>query len=397
MANKEVKISDIKGAKFFKNIIGLLKHLHNVATDPLRPNKRKLHMDEYIAMLLLYMFSPLCDSLRSIQRATELDAVCKKFSIKRTGLSTLSDAQRVFDASLLEPVINTLSDEVAALSPDNSCRFSANTIAVDGTVIPAVKDMAWAVYGSKGDNKALKCHFFYNINKNVPVFTDVSCANKSEKKVLSEFLEANMCYVLDRGYAKHALMQQIIDIGSSFVLRIRDNSVFEVIEERELSKEALDAGIVRDAIVKLGTTDDLKTSIRIVEVECTAHGKKTKSGRGGPEQGDTILIATNELDLPATMISAIYASRWQIEIFFRHFKHLLGCRHLLCRTQNGVRLEMYVAIIACLLIMLWTGKKPNKATLEILQYYMLGLASDEDLEKHIKRLKPVEKEISKKW
>ena len=90
------------------------------------------------------------------------------------------------------------------------------------------------------------------------------------------------------------------------------------------------------------------------------------------------------------MISAIYASRWEIEIFFRYFKHLLGCNHLLCHTENGVRLEMNIAIIACMLIMLWTEKKPTKATLELLQYYMVGLADDEDLENHMNRLKAVE-------
>lgn len=396
MAKKELKISDIAGAKHLKRVINLLNPLHGVATDPLRPNKRTLHMDEYAAMLLLYMFSPICDSLRCIQRATEIESICKKFGIKRTGLSTLSDAQSVFEASLLEPVIDELYSALKPIYGGNLCDIKSDILLVDGTLIPAVKNMLWAVYRKHSDEKAIKCHFIYNLGKGVPVFTKITDANASEKAVLAALLEPGKCYVLDRGYAKHLLMQQIIDIGSSFVLRIRDNSVLEVIEERELSKESLGAGIVRDVIVKLGTNEGLKSPIRLIEVECTPHKKNGKTGRGGPEQGDTILIATNELDLEAVVISTIYQSRWEIEIFFRHFKHLLGCRHLLSQSENGIRLEMYMAIIACLLIMLWTGKKPNKATLEMLQYFMLGLATEEELLRHIERLKPLDSKTSKK-
>lgn len=395
MAKDKIKISQIQGVKYLKNISALLETLHETATDPLRPNKRKLHMDKYIAMFLLYMFTPACDSLRSIQRVSELKSLCKKLGFKRTGLSTLSDAQHVFDASLLEPFIEELYSQIQEKNAAEKKTFNSDIILVDGTVIPAIKEMIWAAYGSKGDNKALKCHFLYNLNKNVPIFTKVTNANVSEKKVLAELLEKGKCYVMDRGYAAMELMRSIISSESSFVLRIKDNSRFEVIEERELSKKALDADIVRDAVVTLGTADKVE-NIRIVEVACSPHPKSTQKGRGGPGQGETILIATNELDLPATMISAIYGSRWEIEIFFRYFKHLLGCNHLLCHTENGVRLEMNIAIIACLLIMLWTEKKPTKATLEVLQYYMLGLADDEDLENHINRLKAVEDKKSKK-
>jgi transposase len=386
MSKQKIKSSQIKGAKYLKDIISELKPLYNVGTDPLRPNKRQLHMDEYIAMFLMYMFSPVCDSLRSIQRASTLKDVCKRFGFKRTGLSTLSDAQHVFDASLLEPVIESLYGKIIEKSSKFKSISTPEIVLVDGTVIPAIKDMIWAAYGNRNDNKAIKCHFLYNLTHNMPMFTKITSANISEKKVLEELLESGKCYVMDRGYAKHALMQKIISVESSFVIRIRDNSVFDVVEEKELSKKELDCGIVRDAIVRF-KSKDLKTTIRIVEVECKPHKQNKHLGRGGPSQGETILIATSEEELPATTISAIYKSRWQIEIFFRHFKHLLGCRHLLCHSENGVELEMYIAIIACLLIMLWTGKKPSKATLEMLYYFMIGLADEEDLQDHLARIK----------
>jgi len=162
--------------------------------------------------------------------------------------------------------------------------------------------------------------------------------------------------VLDRGYAKYDLLQAIVDTQSSFVCRLPDNVVFEVVEEREPDPDALDAGTVRDAVVRLGckgARDKLHEPLRIVQIECTPHRKPSgKTARGGPEQGDTILLVSDRLDLPADVIGLLYQRRRQIEIFFRFFKHVLGCRHLLSTDKNGIELETYAASIACLLIAL---------------------------------------------
>ncbi len=106
-----------------------------------------------------------------------------------------------------------------------------------------------------------------------------------------------------------------------------------------------------------------------------------------PAQGQTILIATDILDLPADVIALIYKHRWTIEIFLRFFKHLLGCRHLISHCENGIEIQTYRAIIACLLIALWTGKKPTLRTYEMICFYFTGLASEEELLQHIQKLK----------
>ena len=86
------------------------------------------------------------------------------------------------------------------------------------------------------------------------------------------------------------------------------------------------------------------------------------------------------------MIGLIFKHRWAIEIFFRFFKHVLGCRHLLSHCQNGIELQMYAAIIACMLIALWTGCKPTLRTYEMLCWYFTGMADEEELLAHIERL-----------
>lgn len=71
------------------------------------------------------------------------------------------------------------------------------------------------------------------------------------------------------------------------------------------------------------------------------------------------------------------------------FKHLLGCRHLLSTKQSGVEIQVYCAIITCLLILLHAGRTPTKRTFEMICFYMMGWASLEELEGHIKKLNPV--------
>ena len=93
------------------------------------------------------------------------------------------------------------------------------------------------------------------------------------------------------------------------------------------------------------------------------------------------------LDVPAEMIALLYHYRWAIEIFFRYFKHLLGCRHLISRNENGIRIEVYCGIIACLLISLWTGRKPTLRTHEMVSFYLMGWADEEELLNHLTSLK----------
>jgi IS4 transposase len=153
-------------------------------------------------------------------------------------------------------------------------------------------------------------------------------------------------------------------------------------------------------VVDLGTAHhrkDLKTPTRLVTVRLQPHPKRpAASGAAGGAGGDggdgdaackTMVIATDRLDLPAEVIGLIYQRRWQVELFFRFFKHVLGCRHLLSHCENGIRLQVYAAIIACLLIALYTGRKPSKATAELMGWYLLGLAQETDLQRHLGRLK----------
>ncbi|MBN1817228.1 MAG: IS4 family transposase [Sedimentisphaerales bacterium] len=228
------------------------------------------------------------------------------------------------------------------------------------------------------------------MQKHVPVKITVTDGNGNEKDVLAEHLEPGRIYVQDRGYAKLALFQQILDARCSFVCRLHDDAVYDLLEAYALTDDDRNAGIVFDRKVRLGsnkkTREQLSVPVRLIAVQCTPHVKRAKTGRGGPEQGETLLIATDRFDLEADVIALLFKHRWMIEIFFRFFKHVLGCRHLLSYCQNGIALQTYAAIIACMLIALWTGRKPTLRTYEMLCWYFTGMASEDELLAHISRL-----------
>lgn len=385
---EKIEADDLQGFKFFKRIKGMLGSLHEAACERDRAHNRQLHMDQYMALLLLYMFNPICVSLRALQQASELQKVQRVLGVPRSSLGSLSEGARVFDSDLLKELVESLALELKPMAHDPRLDdVGAILTAVDGTLIPALSKMAWALW--KDEHNAVKTHVQFEVLKGVPVAATLTEGNGNERDVLAGNLQAGRLYVLDRGYARFALMQKVIDAGSSFVVRIHDNSVFEVIEERELSAEALAAGMVRDAVVRLGcprSGKDLRQPVRIVEVACTPHIKRYKIGRGGPAQGETILIATDRLDLPDEVVSLIFQHRWAVETFFRTFKHLLGCRHLLSTSKNGIELQTYAAILACLLIALYTRRKPTLRTYEMLCWHFMGWANLDELQTHIDKL-----------
>ena len=169
-----------------------------------------------------------------------------------------------------------------------------------------------------------------------------------------------------------------------------------MLEERPLTEQERQIGVLSDQIVKFdsGKADAQPNhKIRFVCVKTTRHTKRGKSGGGGstgPGSDGVLRIATNLLDVPAEIICLIYRYRWAIETFFRFFKHILGCRHLLSHSQNGIEIQTYCGIIACLLISLWTGRKPTLRTYEMICFYFCGMASEEELLAHIAKLKPHE-------
>ena len=388
----KIKEQELQGFKYFKAISNILESLHNAGCQRDRAGNRILHMDQYVSLLLLYMFNPICTSLRSLQQASELKKVQRKLGVPRTSLGSLSEASTVFNSQRMQEIIEHLNEQLSPIAHHNKLNDLPGILtAVDGTLLKDLPKIAWALW-IDDEHKAVKNHVHFEILKAVPVKTVITDGNGNEKDVLAETLEAGRIYVLDRGYAKYGLLQKIINNKSSFVCRIRENYACEVIEERPVNAEAKAADVKLDRIVRLGglsRSDEINQAVRIIEIKCNPHVKRAHTGRGGPEQTETIVIATDMLDIEADVIALIFKHRWMIETFFNFYKHILGCRHLLSYNQNGIELQTYAAIIACMLISLWTGRRPTLRTYEMLCWYFTGMADEEELLSHISRLQKI--------
>lgn len=376
-----VAARQLQGFKYFALVAPLLERLHTDGTDGDKAGNRQLFFDQYAALLLLYFFNPILTSFNGLQQASALDKVQKVTGGPRVSKGSLSEAQGVFDATLLEGLIADLAERVAPVTPPQELVALKELVAVDGSLLPACSRLSWALW-LDDSHRAAKMHVHFEVLRGIPVKVTVTAGVDSETVQLREALTANRLYVVDRGYADYQLFQDIIDAKSSFIGRIRDNAVWELVEERPVSAAARAAGVRSDRVVWLGCAKSgvvFKQPVRVIEVET---GKVDSQGR--PE---VLLLATDRLDLEAELVALGYRFRWSVELFFRWFKCILARRHLLAQSQNGVTIQVYVAMIASLLLSLWVGKKPTKRTYEMFCFYFSGWATEEELTAHLQSLK----------
>jgi hypothetical protein len=394
----DVTAADVVGLKYFEKLAPLLERLHEVGCARDKAGNRKLHYDELCLLLLLALFNPVVASLRGLQQASELEKVQQRLRLGRVSLGSLSEASRVFDAELLKPVIEELSAQLQPFERDRRLAEVPLTLTlVDGTLLSALPLLLQAMWLKEQTGSGLvkwRLHTHFEVDRCVPLRIDVTPdggGEHDERAVLERTVEPDRLYVMDRGYAKFRLFNRIVAQGSSYVCRLRDNSAPQVLEERPLTEADQAAGVLSDQLVHFanGKAEDRPDHpLRYVCVRCSPHTSRGKyrGGSSGPGSDGVLRIATNLLDVPAEIISLIYRFRWQIELFFRFFKQILGCRKLYFRSQNGIELQAYCAIIACMLICLWTGRKPTKRTYEMVCYYFLGLASEAELLAHLEKL-----------
>lgn len=375
----EVREKDLQGLKYFDRLLPLLERLHEFGTERDKAGNRELFFDQYTLLILLFFFNPIITSVRALQQASTLAKVQKLLGVQRVALGSFSEAAGVFDAEPLRRIVQELATRAIPLQRGREAEALRGLTAVDGSLLPALPRMLWALW-EDDTHRAAKLHLQFDVLQGVPSDATITAGASSEHDQLRRLLQPGRLYVLDRGYVGFQLYRDILDAGSSFVGRVKDNLAFRVAEERPISADARAAGVVRDVVVsKLGTDhhkDCLHQNVRLVIV------RRTKPD-GVLEE---LWLVTDRLDLPAELVALAYHYRWTIELFFRWFKCVLGCRHLLSQSQNGVAIQCYVALIASLLIVLWTGRKPTKRTWEMIQFYLIGWASLEELEDHLATL-----------
>jgi hypothetical protein len=387
--------SDVQGLRCLARLSGLLERLHGAGCERDRASQRELHYDQYCLLILLAMFNPLAASLRALQQATELQKVRAKLGVGRTSYGSLSEAVQVFDPELLRPIVAELAAELRPQRIGRDPRLAElrHTLTlVDGTMLVALPKIAAAAWGGQPVSRrgfAWRLHTHFEVLTGTVPDVELTgfknAGDDHERRVLKRKLEPDRCYVIDRGYQWIGLFNAIHAARSSYVCRIAEKAALQVEEQRPLSDEAQRQGVVQDAVVRLG--HDYRAhpdhAVRVVTLEVKPHVKRSgHKGKAGPANRGRLLLVTNLLDVPAEILALLYQYRWQIELFFRFFKCTLGCGHLLSHHKNGIQIQAYCALLACLLLSLYTGRRPTKRDYEMFSWYLLGLASEEELARH---------------
>lgn len=390
----KIQEKDVRGLKYFDQLSPLLERLHDVGCERDVAGNRALHYDHYCMLILLYFFNPVVKSLRGLQQASELKNVQKKLECPRTSLGSLSESVTVFEPERLKEIIAELGEQLEPLGRDPRLKDIRDTVTlVDSTllsILPHLTEAALIPSKASGLVK-WRLHTHFEVDRHVPRRIDVTAdagGDCDERAVLERTLESDRTYVMDRGYAKFALFNRIVAAQSSYVCRIRDNSVYEVLEHRPLSPAAVAERVIGDKVIALGADSAAEKPghrVRLITIQAKPHQKTSTAPAPGCD--GNLRIATNLIDVPAEIIALLYHYRWTIEIFFRFFKQILGCRHLLSGARKGIEIQTYCAIIACLLISLWTGRKPTLRTHEMICWYFIGVADLDELLAHIEKLK----------
>lgn len=351
---------------------------------------RKLHLDAVFVVHLLAFFNPTVRSLRTIEDFSQTRQVRKHVSLRKVCRSTLSDFHQIAEPGRLVPIITELRRQlnrknVTVPNCDNAdlCELLKQTIAVDGTFLPALADVAWAVrnansHGTQSYRARLDVHL--DVATWLPEAIVVPEPGQSETDSAIENIREGRIHLYDRAFSSFALLnahyRQDDDEWvprSHFVVRYRpaggNSPELRETKSRELTEADRQAGVISDCTGVFHSSKPNRhklnaVPLREVCVQVDSDGE-TK----------TLRLITNLFDVPASVIAQLYQWRWQVELFFRWLKCFGNFTHLISHSRDGVLMHFHVTIIAALLMYLHTGYRPSKYLFVLLSQVATGAAT----------------------
>jgi IS4 transposase len=253
--------------------------------------------------------------------------------------TTLSDANAARPAAVFRDIALALIPIAAgALRRESDALIRL----LDATPIPLKDDgFAWAEASAR--TRGLKLHLLYDPREGRPVWFDVTSAKIGDVVAGRAVpFETGATYVFDKGYTDYAWWSDIVAAGALFVTRRKRNACCREVQERTAEGDA----ILADRTLRIGHRRPRggaplnplwQITLREVVVE-------------RPDHSQPLYLLTNDLDRPAAEIARLYKERWEIELLFKWLKQNLKIKSFLGRSQNAVRIQIYVAIIAFMLL-----------------------------------------------
>ena len=216
-------------------------------------------------------------------------------------------------------------------------RFHNPVESMDATLIPVcLSAFDWAHYRrAKG---AIKLHMLLSHQGYLPKWATITTGKIHEVKVIKTLVfEPNTIVVIDRGYTDYRLYESWTKQKVFFVTRLKDNANYRVVERRPVPEN----GNVR-------CDQTIEFTGFYSQEKCTVPLRRISYW--DPERKKRLVFLTNIFHLSANTIAQIYKDRWQIEIFFRAIKQLLPVQTFLGTSENAVQTQIWIALIAILLL-----------------------------------------------
>jgi hypothetical protein len=292
---------------------------------------------QFVAMLFCQLGR--AHSLREIEGGLKsCEGKLAHLGIEAPARSSLSYANSHRPWELFEKVFYGLYGIVAAKAVGKKkFRFKNKLVSLDSTVIDLCLSLYdWAKFRrTKG---AVKLHLVLDHDGYLPCFGLITDGKVADVKAAHQMHFAPGTIVVDdRGYNDYRLFAYWTASGVFFVTRMKNNALFEVVEERAVPQNR---NILKDQIVRLtgpGASDKCPHRLRRVEAV-------------REDTGEVLVFLTNHLGLGASTVAAIYKDRWQIELFFKTLKQNLKIKTFVGTSANAVKTQIWTALIAMLLL-----------------------------------------------
>jgi len=242
---------------------------------------------------------------------------------------------------------------------------------------------SWATFSI--DVFGAKAHIVYDPNADRPVYFAVTPANVNDITAAKAMpIEPGATYVYDLGYYDYGWWAKIDDAGCRFVTRLKKNTPFAVVAENRVPRGS---NILSDRIghlpERLANSRKNPLQVPVREVRVTI------------DTGKILRIVTNDLDAPADEIANLYKQRWQIELFFRWIKQTLRIKHFIGVSENAVRIQIAVALIAYLILRLAQAvQKTVRSPIEFTRLVRTNLMHRRPIDRLLEPLQPAQASIN---
>jgi IS4 transposase len=321
---------------------GLLKHIpwdvFDGLVDKYKADRRVRRLDtksQFLA-LLFGQFAGAA-SLREIEAGLmSHEARLYHLGAKRPARSTLSDANARRPAA----VFADLFAHMAAAASRRTRRHVADAVRILDATRLRLSSLSDGWVESVKGARAIKLHIAFDPRAGIPLeagFTSQRVNDITPAKAMP--LEPGMTYVFDLGYYDFRWWAELDAQGCRFVSRLKDNTSIEVIAEQAVPA---DSNILGDRIGFLPQ--------RMARSRRNPFADPVREITVRIDTGTTIRLVTNDLDAPVEEIADLYKERWQIELFFKWIKQNLKIRRFLGTSENAVRIQVFVALIAFLVL-----------------------------------------------